>query len=73
MVHISAVRSLVRNFTSKFIKNELGVTAIEYAIVAAGISSVVIVIFNGTDGAVHNMFEDIFFELKAKLVNIIVS
>ncbi|MCX8649053.1 Flp family type IVb pilin [Gilliamella sp. B2776] len=73
MMYLSAVRAQVRNFANKFIKNERGVTAIEYAAVAAGVSAVALTIFNRDDGAVHNMLENIFFELKSKLVNIIVQ
>ena len=46
MMYLSAVRTQVRNFANKFIKNESGVTAIEYAIVAA----VLLVIFDSHTG-----------------------
>ena len=44
MLYLSAVRAQARNFANKFIKNERGVTAIEYAVVAAGVSAVVLAI-----------------------------
>jgi len=73
MMYLSAIRAQIRNFTSKFIKNERGVTAIEYAIVAAGVSAVVLIIFRQGGGAVNNMLEDIFLNLKWKLEEIIVT
>ena len=71
MLYLSAARAQVRNFASKFIKNERGVTAIEYAIVAAGISAVILVIFNKDSGPVKTMFEGVFGALKSKLTGII--
>ena len=71
MMYLSAVRVQARNFASKFIKNERGVTAIEYAIVAAGVSSVVLFIFAKDTGPVSKMLEGIFTALKTKLTGII--
>ena len=71
MLHLSAARAQVRNFASKFIKNERGVTAIEYAVVAAGVSAVVLFIFNKDTGPVRQMLEGVFNALKAKLTSII--
>ena len=71
MLYLSAARAQVRNFASKFIKNERGVTAVEYAIVAAGISAVILVIFNKDNGVVAEMFEHVFRSLNYKLVSII--
>ena len=73
MMYLSAVRAQFKNFANKFIKNERGVTAIEYAIVAAGVSAVILVIFNGTSGPVHDMLTDVFNSLQSKLTNIIQS
>lgn len=73
MMYLAAIRAQIRNFTSKFIKNEYGVTAIEYAIVAAGVSAVILVIFNGTSGPVHDMLTDVFSTLQTKLNGIIQS
>ena len=72
MSYLSAVYAQARNFTSKFIKNERGVTAIEYAIVAAGVSAVVLIIF-GNNGTVFTMFQTIFNQLSAKLYTIIAT
>ena len=71
MMYLSAVRAQFRNFANKFIKNERGVTAIEYAIVAAGVSAVILVIFNGTSGPVHDMLTNVFNTLRFKLISII--
>ena len=70
MLYLSAVRAQTRNFASKFIKNERGVTAIEYAIVAAGVSAVVLVIF-GNSGPVKTMLNNVFTQLSAKLSTVI--
>ena len=71
MMYLSAVRAQARNFASKFIKNERGVTAIEYAIVAAGVSSVVLFIFAKDTGPVSQMLKGVFTALKTKLTGII--
>ena len=67
MMYLSAVRAQVRNFAGKFIKNERGVTAIEYAIVAAGVSAVLLVIFDKGNGPVYKMMVGVFSTLGAKL------
>ena len=72
MMYLSAVRAQVRNFAGKFIKNERGVTAIEYAIVAAGVSAVLLVIFNKDNGPVKNMMNGVFTALQSKLSGILV-
>ena len=71
MMYLSAVRAQVRNFAGKFIKNERGVTAIEYAIVAAGVSAVLLVIFNKDNGPVKNMMNGVFTALQSKLSGIL--
>ena len=70
MMYLSAVRAQVRNFAGKFIKNERGVTAIEYAIVAAGVSAVLLVIFSKDNGPVKNMLNGVFTSLQSKLSTI---
>ncbi|MCT6867254.1 MAG: Flp family type IVb pilin [Gilliamella apicola] len=70
MMYLSAVRAQVRSFAGKFIKNERGVTAIEYAIVAAGVSAVLLVIFNKDNGPVKNMLHGVFTSLQSKLSTI---
>ena len=71
MMYLSAVRAQARNFASKFIKNERGVTSIEYAIVAAGVSAVILYIFDKDTGVVSEMLEHVFRTLQYKLVAII--
>ena len=73
MMYLAAIRAQIRNFTSKFIKNESGVTAIEYAIVAAGVSSVILFIYRADGGPVFNMLEDLFNNLRYKMESIIFS
>lgn len=49
-----------------FKRDEKGVTAVEYAIVIAGVAAVVAVIF-GENGAVQNMLTEIFGDIKDKV------
>ncbi|MCO6547004.1 MULTISPECIES: Flp family type IVb pilin [unclassified Gilliamella] len=70
MMYLSAIRAQARNFLGKFVKNEQGVTAIEYAIVAAGVATVVFVVFKG-DGPVATMLSDVFSTLKTKVTSTI--
>ncbi|PHI29937.1 Flp family type IVb pilin [Budvicia aquatica] len=49
-----------------FLKKEDGVTAVEYAIVVAGIAAVVLVVF-GTDGPVDTMLTGVFTTLQTKI------
>ena len=72
MLYLSAARAQVRNFAGKFIKNERGVTAIEYAIVAAGVSAVLLLIFSkDSGGPVRDMLWDVFTKLKSKLSSVV--
>ncbi|MWP62656.1 Flp family type IVb pilin [Gilliamella sp. Pas-s25] len=72
MMYLSAIRAQVRNFAGKFVKSEQGVTAIEYAIVAAGVSAVVLVIFGtGANAPVNKMLTQVFDSLQTKLTGII--
>jgi len=61
----------VRSFLGKFVKNQQGVTAIEYAIVAAGVAAVVLVIFKADGGPVSDMLKGVFDALKTKLTGLI--
>lgn len=70
MMYLSTVRAKTRNFLGKFVKSERGVTAIEYAIVAAGVAVVVMVIFK-SDGPVASMLSNTFESLKTKMADII--
>ena len=74
MMYLSAVRAQLRSFANKFIKNERGVTAIEYAIVAAGVSAVLLVIFGNSEGSpVYDMLNGVFTSLKTRLTGIITA
>lgn len=57
-------------YAKKFARNQEGVTAIEYAIVAAGVAAVVMVIF-ASNGPVASMLNNTFGTLGNKLGNII--
>lgn len=57
-------------YAKKFARNQEGVTAIEYAIVAAGVAAVVMVIF-ANNGPVSSMLNNTFNSLGSKLGNII--
>lgn len=50
----------------KFVTSEKGVTAIEYAVVVAGVAAVVMVIF-GSDGPVKEMLDTTFSSLKDRI------
>lgn len=54
------------SFVQKFIKNEDGVTAIEYAIVATGVAAVVMIVFD-SDGLVATTLTNVFTTLSMKL------
>jgi pilus assembly protein Flp/PilA len=73
MMYLSALRAQARNFAGRFVKNEKGVTAIEYAVVAAGVAAVVLVIFKKDSGPVYSMLYDVFTNLKNRLVSTIGS
>jgi pilus assembly protein Flp/PilA len=73
MMYLSALRAQARNFAGKFVKNEKGVTAIEYAVVAAGVAAVVLVIFRKDGGPVYSMLNDVFTNLRNKLISTIGS
>ena len=62
----------IRNFAKKLVKTEEGVTAIEYAIVAAGVAAVVMVIF-ANDGVVQQTLNNVFTTLSDRLENVIGS
>lgn len=55
-----------KNSVENFIKRQDGVTAIEYAIVAAGVAAVVVVLFQ-SDGAFAKAMKEIFNRLGAQL------
>ena len=56
----------MKHVRSFFKDDERGVTAVEYAIVLAGVAAVVAVIF-GQDGTVQKMLEGIFSNVESKV------
>jgi pilus assembly protein Flp/PilA len=54
---------MVKTF-SKFIKNESGATAIEYGLIAAGISLAIIAVVNGLGTNLNDKFTSINTSLK---------
>ncbi|WP_091123077.1 Flp family type IVb pilin [Gilliamella intestini] len=62
----------VRGFLGKFVKNEQGVSALEYAIVMAGVSATVLFIFSSSDqGPIMSLLKTTFNLLKAKSLSIL--
>jgi pilus assembly protein Flp/PilA len=53
------MQSLVR-----FLKDEGGATAIEYGLIAAGISVAIIVAVNGLGGTLNNVFTSVNSQLR---------
>lgn len=64
--------NMLKKYINKFVKNEDGVTAIEYAIVAAGVAAVVMIIF-ANDGVVAQTLTNVFNTLSDRLTNVIGS
>ncbi len=54
----------MKNLIARFVKDESGATAIEYGLIAAGISVVIIVAVNGIGGVLNTKFEFISSQLK---------
>ncbi|MDF7680855.1 Flp family type IVb pilin [Enterobacteriaceae bacterium ESL0689] len=67
--YLAACANVATN-VNEFKKNEQGVTAIEYAIVVAGVAAVVMVIF-GSGGTVETMLNDIFTKIKDKIITLV--
>jgi pilus assembly protein Flp/PilA len=54
----------MKNLISRFLKDESGATAIEYGLIAAGISIVIITAVNGIGSKLQSKFEGISTSLK---------
>ena len=54
----------MKNLVSRFVKDESGATAIEYGLIAAGISLVIIAAVNGIGTNLNGKFADINGSLK---------
>lgn len=60
----------VKKMIADFYNDESGVTAVEYAIVIAGIAAVCLVIFSST-GPVHSMLKNVFEGLESTLTGLV--
>ncbi|WP_063800013.1 Flp family type IVb pilin [Bradyrhizobium retamae] len=54
----------MKNLVSRFVKDESGATAIEYGLIAAGISVAIITAVNGIGGKLSTSFGKISTDLK---------
>jgi pilus assembly protein Flp/PilA len=54
----------MKNLLVRFVKNESGATAIEYGLIAAGISVAIIAVVNGLGTALNTKFKSVSDQLK---------
>jgi pilus assembly protein Flp/PilA len=54
----------MKNLFVRFVKNESGATAIEYGLIAAGISVAIIAVVNGLGSKLNDKFNSISTQLK---------
>jgi pilus assembly protein Flp/PilA len=54
----------MKNLIVRFVKNESGATAIEYGLIAAGISVAIIAVVNGLGSNLNTKFNSISTQLK---------
>ncbi|MGZ5875726.1 MAG: Flp family type IVb pilin [Bradyrhizobium sp.] len=54
----------MKNLIERFVKDESGATAIEYGLIAAGISLAIIAVVNGIGSNLNNKFTSINSSLK---------
>ena len=54
----------MKNLIARFVKDESGATAIEYGLIAAGISIAIIAVVNGLGTTLSTKFSDISASLK---------
>jgi pilus assembly protein Flp/PilA len=54
----------MKNLVSRFVKDESGATAIEYGLIAAGISIAIITVVNGLGSKLSTTFTNISTSLK---------
>jgi pilus assembly protein Flp/PilA len=55
---------LMKTLVSRFVKDESGATAIEYGLIAAGISVAIIAVVNGLGTKLNTTFSSISTQLK---------
>ena len=54
----------MRRILARFVDDECGATAIEYCLIAAGISIVIVTAVNGVGSALNTKFSDVSSSLK---------
>jgi pilus assembly protein Flp/PilA len=54
----------MKNLVVRFVNNESGATAIEYGLIAAGISVAIIAVVNGIGTKLNNTFTSVQTQLK---------
>jgi pilus assembly protein Flp/PilA len=54
----------MKTLVSRFVKDESGATAIEYGLIAAGISVAIIAVVNGIGSTLNNKFTSINSQLR---------
>jgi pilus assembly protein Flp/PilA len=54
----------MKTLASRFVKDESGATAIEYGLIAAGISVAIIAVVNGIGGTLNTKFTSINTQLR---------
>ena len=54
----------MKNLIARFVKDEAGATAIEYGLIAAGISLAIIAVVNGIGSSLNSKFSSINTSLK---------
>ncbi|MDE5453569.1 Flp family type IVb pilin [Bradyrhizobium sp. CSA112] len=54
----------MKNLVSRFVKDESGATAIEYGLIAAGISIAIITVVNGLGTSLSTKFNEVSSSLK---------
>ncbi len=54
----------MKTLVTRFVKDELGATAIEYGLIAAGISVAIIAVVNGIGTTLNTKFTSISTQLK---------
>ena len=62
--HVYTEFNLMKNLIARFVKDESGATAIEYGLIAAGISLAIIAIVNGLGTNLNGKFTSINSSLK---------
>jgi pilus assembly protein Flp/PilA len=62
--HVSTWSLVMKNLVARFLKDDSGATAIEYGLIAAGISLAIIAVVNGLGTNLNTKFTSINSSLK---------